>query len=625
MAGPPDHFLHACVACTLRNSPFVEQQQEKVNELWATMLRPVRLQRFKPEPEDDSTDFKKGNDASVEPEVEKPQQSGVLRAITHTLGPLTPMPEHVTVPLGEEGAHTLLKRTPINYLINQVYGLWLYVSLFLLTILIARSVSLTQNAIYVEAAAAFNTIAYIVAFGMEDATTTFVPRLISEHGQAAAASLVRRLLSIRLLILALTLGALFFALPALASFFALIPTSLTANMAAGLRDPNLQRHIAPVAIWVLANGVFSLLNAVYAALMRLKVVFIVGGLGQLFLLGLGFLCLHLGWGIESILWLQAIVASAGALAFLLWLSPLLFARGAEYIQPLGPVFRIGIAAWFTNLVSGALLKQIALLLLIAFATEAAQVFFNVSFQLTDGANLLLVSGFGGVGVAALAAAFVGKNYGRLSRIWQTLIKIETLLAAPGLIFCLCNAQNIIVTLYGEQFAPAGPLFALFLSMNLVVRVLGMTVHQSTLYVLGRARWVIIAQWVGLGVVLGLGFWLVPIWGAAGALVADGMSRLVTYSLMLAFLWKDLPEKYPLNYTLRIVLATFIAGIPSLIFRPTGKLLLVVFAIIFVVLAGLLLMLIRPLAQKDLDMISEIRPGIARYLKPFTRPAPIRKA
>ena len=585
------------------------------------MLRPVRLQRFNAGPEDDSAESMKGNDASVEPEEIK-QPSGVMSAITHTLNPRAPSSDEITGPLGEDGAHDLLKRTPSNYLINQIYGLWVYLSLFLLTILLTRSTKVTEYTVYVDAAAAFNTIAYIVAFGLEDATTTFVPRLAAEYGQAAAASLVRRLLFIRLAVLGLTLGILFFSLPALAALFALIPTSLTANMAAGLRDPTLQAHIAPVAFWVLANGIFGLLNAVYAALMRMKVVFVVGGLAQLFLLGLGFVVLHLGWGIEAILWLQGIITFVGALVFALWLSPLLFTRGATYKQPLGPVFRLGIAAWFTNLVSGALLKQISLLLLIAFATQVAQAYFNVSFQLTDGANLLLVSGFGGVGVAALAAAFVGSNYGRLSRIWQTLIKIETLLSAPGLVFCLFNAQNIVVTLYGEKYAPAGQLFALFVALNLLVRVLGMTVHQSTLYVLGKSRWVVIAQWVGLGVVLGLGFWLVPRWGAAGALVADGVSRLVTYLLMLLFLWKDLPEKYPLGYTLRIVLATAVAGVPALIFHPTGKVMLLAFAVVFIVIAGLMLMVVRPLSRKDLDMIAEVRPGIARYLKWFTRRAPV---
>jgi len=564
----------------------------------------------------------KGNDASVEPEEVKKQPSGVMRTLTNTLNPLTP--DEITGPLGEDGAHELLKRTPSNYLINQIYGLWVYLSLFLLTILLTRSTKVTDYTVYVDAAAAFNTIAYIVAFGLEDATTTFVPRLAAEHGQVAAASLIRRLLLIRLAVLALTLGILFFSLPALATLFALIPTSLTAGIAAGLRDPALQSHIAPVAFWVLANGIFGLLNAVYAALMRMKVVFIVGGLGQLFLLGLGFVVLRLGWGIEAILWLQGIVTFVGAIVFALWMAPLLFTRGEGYKQPLGPVFRLGIAAWFTNLVSGALLKQISLLLLIAFATQTAQAYFNVSFQLTDGANLLLVSGFGGVGVAALAAAFVGANYGRLSRIWQTLIKIETLLSAPGLVFCLFNAQNIVVTLYGERYAPAGQLFAIFVALNLVVRVLGMTVHQSTLYVLGKSHWVVIALWVGLSIVLILGYWLVPLWGASGALVADGVSRLITYLLMLIFLWKDLPEKYPLGYMLRIVLATAVAGLPALFFHPTGKVMLLASAIVFVIIAACMLTIVRPLSQKDLDMIAEVRPGIARYLKWFTRRAPVVK-
>ena len=555
--------------------------------------------------------------------------SGRLRTLTGKLAAET------TIPLGEEGAHHLLKRTPSNYLINQIYGLWLYGSLFILTILLTHAVSVNDYAVYTALATAFNTIAYVVAFGLEDAITTFVPRLASEHGEASAASLIRRLLGIRLLILVLTFALLLFGLPYLADVFALIPTPLTTGIATSLHDPNLQMNSVPIAFWVLGNGLFSLLNAVYAAIMRMKVVFIVGGLGQVFLLGLGFVALHLGWGIVSILWLQGIVTVVGAIVFALWLAPLLFARGSTYRQPLGPVFRLGFASWFTNLVSGALLKQIALLFLFAYATQAALAYFNVSFQLTDGANLLLVSGFGGVGVAALAAAFVGKNYGRLSRIWQTLIKVETLLSAPGLIFCLFNAQSIVEMLYGQKYAPAGQLFAIFLALNLLVRVLGMTIHQSTLYVLGKARFVVIAQWAGLFVVLGLGFWLVPLYGAAGALVADGVSRLVTYGLMLVFLWSDLPEKYPLSYTLRIVLATALAALvlhfglaalPTLAlhFHPlahlTGKLLLAVSGVLFVVLSAGLLILVRPLSRKDLDMIAEIKPGVARYLRWFAQRA-----
>ena len=71
-------------------------------------------------------------------------------------------------------------------------------------------------------------------------------------------------------------------------------------------------------------------------------------------------------------------------------------------------------------------------------------------------------------------------------------------------------------------------------------------------------------------------------------------------------------------TLRILLATTIAGIPCLIFRPEGKVLLVVFGILFLVLSAFLLTVIRPLSKKDLDMIGEVRPAVVKYLKWFAR-------
>lgn len=584
------------------------------------MRRPVRLQRFNPGPEDDSTEQREGHTYSVEPETVHASASGVL-SVGDPLDPgtSTHTPEHATAPLGEEGARSLLKRTPNSYVLNQAYGLWVYVSLFLLTILLTRNLSRNDYGMYAVAATAFNTIAYIVAFGLEDATTTFVPRLLAEHGQATAAALIRRLLAIRVGTLLACLGVLLLSLPTLATFLAAIPTPMTVNMATGLRSPGVQMHVAPIAFWVLANGLFSLLNAVYAAVMRMKVVVIVGGLSQIFLLGLGFVTLQLGWGIDGILWLQGIVMFAGALLFAIWQAPLIFSRGASYHQPMAPVFRLGLSAWFTNLVSGALLKQISVILLLYFsATLAQQADFNTSFQLTDGANLLLVSGFGGVGVSALAAAFVGKNYHRLSRIWQTLIKIETLLSVPGLIFCLFNAKNIVIALYGQKYASAGELFAIFLSLNLVVRMLGMTIHQSTLFVMSKSRYVVIAQWAGLIVVIVLGLYLTPRWGPAGTLVADGVARLVICGLMLLFLWKDLPLKYPLGFSLRVLLAVTIAAMPVLFFHPSTKLTLALFALVFIVLSVCMLMLIRPLSQGDVEMVREVKPGVARYLKWFAR-------
>ena len=587
------------------------------------MLRPLRLMRFDVEQPEASTAGAKDGNGKIVQSGEKAKEPGdPAKTLDVAAGEKHTMSSHVReaeVPLGEAGAQHLLKRAPTNYLLNQMYGLWVFISLFILTLIMTRKVSVPEYGIYAIASAAFNTIAYIVAFGLEDATTTFVPRVLAEHGRAAAALLVRRLLALRLAILVVSITLILFALQALAALIAIIPISGFANMAAGLRDPSLLGHITPIALWVLGNGIASLLTAVYASQMRMRIVFIVGSATQLLLLGLSFLTLQLGWGIDSVLWLQAICSLLNAGTFAIWLAPFLFTRGATYKQDMKPVVRIGLSAWLTNLVSGALLKQVSIILLSYFAVGVAQIaYFTLSFQLADAASALLVSGFGGVAGSALAAAFVGMNYPRIARTWQTLIKIETLLSAPVLVFCLFNAQAVTHLLYGSNYDPVGPLLAIFLLFNIIVRILGTTIHQSTLYVMGKPRLVVLVQFVGLAVITVLGIALIPRWGPAGALVADGLAKITMGGLMLAFLWRDLPDKYPLGFSLRLLLALTIAALPGIVWHPTGRVMLGVSGTVFLLLSVGLLLLIKPLKARDVEMVGEGKGWIAPYLKRFAR-------
>src|SRR5438477_289084 len=122
----------------------------------------------------------------------------------------------------------------------------------------------------------------------ENATTTFVPRVFAEHGRAAAAVLLRRLLAIRLVILTITVTIMLFTLPILSKLITALPVSGSAVIAAGLRSPSLLGHITPIAFWVLGNGITSLFTAIYASQMRMQIVFICGSIVQLLRLALSF-------------------------------------------------------------------------------------------------------------------------------------------------------------------------------------------------------------------------------------------------------------------------------------------------------------------------------------------------
>ncbi|HLZ55621.1 MAG TPA: polysaccharide biosynthesis C-terminal domain-containing protein, partial [Ktedonosporobacter sp.] len=490
---------------------------------------------------------------------------------THGPQPLPGTPEPLQqivpdtdLPQIESEARHLLQRTPHSYVFNQVYGLWFFISSFLLTFIITHNVSTEQYGVYAIVSTAFNTVLYIVAFGLEDATTTYFPRIFAEHGKAAAARFTRQLFTIRLAVLILSAALLLFALPGLSTLITMLPIPGTMATAATLRDPILLAHLIPMVIFMIGNSIGSLLTAVCAALMRMQRVFVIGSLTQLCILILGFVVLKIGWQVDGVIWLLAIISLFNAAAFVLWLSPFLFTFGSTYRQPLKPVIQLGFSAWITNLVSGALLKQISLILLGVFAVSLTdRGYFNLSFQLADAANYLLVAGFGGVGGAALAAAFVGLNYDRLARTWQALIKIETLLAAPGLIFCLFNAQNVAHALYGSSYDPVGPLLIIFLFFNLLTRILGTTIHLSTLYVIGKPRLVVFSLLLGIVVSILSGILLIPHFGPAGALVADGLARTVTGALLLFFSLRYLPGKYALSllsFTSRFLLALTLAAL-----------------------------------------------------------------
>jgi O-antigen/teichoic acid export membrane protein len=519
-------------------------------------------------------------------------------------------------------AQCLLKRTPSSYLFGQAYGLWLYISLFLFTLLLTHSVSPKEYGIYATIQTAINTILYIMSLGLEDAVVTFVPHVFAGHGKAATAQLIRRLLGLRCLVLLASACILIFSLPLLATLITYLPFKGAIDIARALEDPALQAHTLPIAIYVLGAGMTNLLMAVSAARMQMYQVFFIGGATQLLLLVLGYIALLNGWSIDGVLWIQAIVGILNAIFFASWLAPLLITPNGIYTQPFKPVLQVGISAWQTNLVSGALLKQVSLILLSIFAISLTNIgYFNLSFQLADAANVLMVAGFAGVGGSALAAAFIGNNYERLANSWQTLIKVETLLAAPGLVFCLFNASNLTHAIYGSQYDPVGPLFAIFILFNTLTRVIGTTIHPSCLYVIGKPKLVALSHWVGLLLAIGVGCIAIPLLGPAGALIADGFARLATGSLLLIGVLKKLPQQYPralLRFTQRFLAAPVLAALPSILWHPSSPIQLGISAVCFVLLCLGLLLIIKPLTATDIEMIEGMKPRIARYLRWFAR-------
>jgi O-antigen/teichoic acid export membrane protein len=522
-------------------------------------------------------------------------------------------------------AEVLVRRAPMGFLWNQLYQLWLFGSSFLLTVVLTHGLSPTEYGAYATALTAFTTVSYLAAFGLEEAATIWVPRALTEEGRAQASSVIRRLIGTRLLFLLAACAAILFLFPVLPGWLGHLSLPGAAGLASVLSDPAVQNRLIPLAFYVGGSGFVSLLFAIFTSLLRTRVILVVSGCSQGANLALAGVFLSLGWGVDGVFWALGVVSWLTVVAYLFWLAPLLLVRRPDHAISLRPALRLSVAAWLTNLAGGALLKQVAIWLLVLFAySDTQKGFFNLAFQLGHSAGLLLVAGLSGVSMATMAAAYAGENRSWLATSWRAVLKVQILLALPLLVFSLLNAQAIVILLFGRDYAGVAPLLQLFLAFNILTRLSGGGIHQAALYVLGKQRFVVYLQWASLALTALLGLLLIPKGGAMGALIATGLPPVLVELAQLAYLLPSLNRRYPLRFVLRYALVYAAPVVAGLLWRPLGALGLIGAGFIFGLLLIGALLLVKPLDAEDAALLGKmnswLRTALMRLIRKSALPA-----
>lgn len=556
--------------------------------------------------------------------------------------PEMPPAAPVTRSKGKE-AEELIRRAPASYLWNQIGSMWQFIALFGFNIVIVRGLGNAYGPLAV-ALTLFNTTVYIAAFGLEDAASVFIPRTLGEQGRAAAATVIRRLLVARTIAVVIVGAGMIGIILA----FAGASSGPSLAIANAIRARDIAPVIIPLAIYMVGTGLMNLLGAIFTALLRTRLTFFVNGISQLVNLAGAFLAIHAGYSVAGVLWAIAAVAWGTSIVYFLLLAPLAIARRTtESVPPFGPVLRLGGTAWLTNLISGALLKQSVVWVLGAFAiTDFAIGQFNLAFQLSHAAAFLLIAGLGGVGMAAMAAAYSGEDTPALGTAWRAVTKVQVLLAVPLLGFCFIHAASIAVALYGVNNIDVGYLMQVFLVFNIVQRLGGGGASQAALYIVGKQWLALLTQWLGLLVTVGIGIALVPthgpFGGPAGALIAVGAGQAGVELAQLLFTSQALHRHYPVRFTLRVCLALVppmvvaalwrhpaaILQIPDHIARlgsfPIGRLTdLAVAVTVFAVLLISALVFAKPLEREDVTLLATTNPRLRPILTLFAngmRPA-----
>lgn len=537
-----------------------------------------------------------------------------------------------------ESGEQLIRRAPTGYLWNQAGSLWLFLSLLLFEVVIRRSLPPSETNIFDLVATIANLGFYIASFGLASAGTVFLPRALAEGGPSLALSLANRLVAIRFTLSLIVGAALVWGLPELIRLVDNAGWQPGIDLSQSFTIQAMLDHRVVIAAYVVCIGVSTLLSTLLIALVYTRVVFIIGGLGQLVMLGIAYLLVRpLNSGVDGAIAAQAIPAAFTALIFAFVLRRVLRAKpSSKGYRLLRPTLRLGVAAWLADLPNSSLVQPLAIGQLAAVAPTQL-LYFKSTYQMGDAGARFFTDGLGGISMASMSVAYEG-GLGPLATSWRTVSKLQVLLGVPLVAFCIPHAAAIMRLLFGVNYAQSGPLLAIFLALNGLNQLLGGSTHEWALYVLGRQQWVVLSRWATLGILAVAGALLVPQFAALGALLAVALGRLVAqiFLLVLARVW--VRRAYPWLFNIKLLLALIPPVAVTVFAQPSafvtsliasigwipadyraivgvGALLvanLAIFALIFVVC----LRIIRPLDAEDAALLNQTPPWLRRALLPF---------
>jgi O-antigen/teichoic acid export membrane protein len=517
---------------------------------------------------------------------------------------------------GNEGEE-LLHRAPSGYLWNQIFSIWLYVSLLLYELVVRRSLPLSEAGVWDLASAASNLGVYVASLGMTNAAAVYLPRALAEGGSSRAMTVAVRLVLARMGAVVVVAGAILWGLPAFAGVLASTGVPGAHGMASSLNDPTLQAHRLVIAASVVGTGMANMMAALLTSLLRTRAVFVVGGLGQLAVVVLAYVFIRLlGGGADGALGALVLPSAVAALAYAFLIRRVLRnARPTSAPGLMRPMLSLGLASWMADLANSAFFKPLVLWQL-AFLVSTSQIaLFSSVFQLGHGASLVMLTGISGVSLAILSAAFAAGHRSELSTAWRTIIKLQVLLTVPVIAFSIPHATAII-EIYGRGYGSAGIMLSMFLAMNAAVQLCGAAAHEPALYVLGKQQWVVYSRWGSLGL-LALGdVLLIPRYGIGGALVSVAVSQFCASAFLLVMAWRSIGGSYPFTFMGKLVAGLALPTAVSALWRPSSLFALALVGAGFGVLSIVCLRLIRPLDAEDGHLLQRVARPVRVVLLPF---------
>jgi O-antigen/teichoic acid export membrane protein len=244
-------------------------------------------------------------------------------------------------------------------------------------------------------------------------------------------------------------------------------------------------------------------------------------------------------------------------------------------------------------------------------------FYNIAHRIPTMAINLAPFVVGQVLLPAVAEQFGKGDMEKIKTIYSTSARYLMLLSLPLAAGGIALAKPIINLLFGSGYEPAVILMQIVF-VPFAMRGFYQAV-SSVIYGIKEPAFLLKIGVILVVMSVGLNFWLIPKYGAIGAVIATGIPRVLSLPIYIRFVSKKIGEPWPLRATVKITLASLIMGVAVYTLQTQ---LGVVLSLVLGVSLGIVVyiaavFLLRIIDKRDLALLEKVQESIPRRLrKPY---------
>ncbi|MDO8672998.1 MAG: oligosaccharide flippase family protein [Dehalococcoidia bacterium] len=425
----------------------------------------------------------------------------------------------------------------------------------------------------------------LCSLGLNEAVSKYLPIVATQGEEGQVGYLVRATVAYRLLFTLVGSIVLYLSCGFLAGVFQNTAISDLAFLI--------------VAVFALQNTT-DLLASFYVSYLRVKTYYLVRLVNQSLSLVLVLILFSL-WGPSVFLVLTTVLLTTAVAGCLYLLGARTALRREPVEIDLAPVRRFALYIWLINLVTFGLGSQIDTLLVAYFLKDAAQIaYYNVAMMIVTRLYTVL-TGWTIVLVPSLSEAFAKGGKEGLARASDLCFKLHVGVMLPALAFVGLRSDGLINLVFGTSYHPSSILLTVFALLTIGGAYALSGPVLNVLYVTGGEKIVVWLRVVTGSLNILLDILLIPPLGAMGAILATGISVLVTGISELFMARRQASIKYPVVFVSKITVATALAILAIAWVAATDWSMMLVSGALYSIVLVVALLVLKPLATQDKEL------------------------